>query len=72
MSKGRNGVVRETKAEKEAREIEEREETPPPAIMPVGPGQLEMALPATRLLEKRRLMHLVHDELEKQKIECAQ
>jgi hypothetical protein len=39
--------------------------------IPVGPGQLDKALPATRLLEKRRLMYLVHDELERQKVECA-
>lgn len=61
--------MKETKKEREAREKEENEGTPPPLILPIGAGQLEKALPATRLLEKRRLMHLVHDELERQKVD---
>lgn len=65
-------ALRLAREEKEAKELEELEGTPPPVILPVGPGQLDKALPATRLLEKRRLMHLVHDELERQKVECAQ
>lgn len=64
--------MKETRAEREAREKEEREGTPPRAMLPVAAGQLEKALPATRLLEKRRLLHLVHEELERQKVECAQ
>ena len=58
-----------TKVEREVHEKEEQEDTPPPSILPMEVGQLERALPATRLLEKRRLMHLVHDELERQKID---
>jgi hypothetical protein len=61
--------MKETKAKREAREKEENEGTPPPAILPIAAGQLDKALPATRLLEKRRLMHLVHDELECQKVD---
>ena len=63
--------MKETKAEQEAREKEENEGTPPPAILPIAAGQLDKALPATRLLEKRRLMHLVHNELERQKVDFA-
>jgi hypothetical protein len=51
--------------------VGELETTSPIVDIPVGPGQLDKALPATRLLEKRRLMYLVHDELERQKVECA-
>ncbi|CAK9882125.1 unnamed protein product [Sphagnum jensenii] len=51
--------------------VGELETTLPIVDIHVGPGQLDKALPATRLLEKRRLMYLVHDELERQKVECA-
>lgn len=51
--------------------VGELETTSPIVDILVGPGQLDKALPATRLLEKRRLMYLVHDELERQKVECA-
>ena len=69
MSASTKQEMKETKVEREAREKEEKEGTPPPAILPIGAGQLDKALPATRLLEKRRLMHLVHDELERQKVD---
>lgn len=69
MSASTKAAMKETKVEREAREQEEKEGTPPPAMLPIGAGDLEKALPATRLLEKRRLMHLVHDELQRQKVE---
>jgi hypothetical protein len=65
-------AMKETKAEREAREKEEVEGTPPPTLLPIGAGQLDKALPATRLLEKRRLLHLVNEELERQKVVYAQ
>lgn len=39
---------------------------------PMNPGQLDKALPATRLLEKRRMVAQVQEALENQKIEFAQ
>ncbi|XP_024357306.1 cilia- and flagella-associated protein 73 isoform X1 [Physcomitrium patens] len=50
----------------------EKEEALPPILLPIGVRHLEKALPATRLLEKQRLLQLVHEELENQKIDFAQ
>jgi len=69
MSASTIAAIKETKLERESREQEEKEGTPLPPMLPIGASQLEKALPATRLLEKRRLLHLVHEELQRKKID---
>ena len=70
-SQSAKATMKETKVEQKVREKEKEKITPPPTLLPIGIGKLEKALPATRLLEKRRLLHLVHEELERTKVECA-